>query len=293
MKMPTISLLEWQKRFGTEQACIETLIKVRWPDGFICPECSSRKSSFIVTRNSYQCSHCHHQTSAISGTIFHSTNLPLVKWFWAIYLAAADKGGISALRLSKHIGVSWITAHRMLRKIRMVMAHHDSKYRLESLIECDDTFVGGKRAGKRGRGAAGKKPVLLAVERRGKHAGVMAAEAVDAITKNSVRDFLRRHIHPAQVIRTDAFPVLNVVAEEHTHKKKVTPPDKAAELLPLVHIVIGNLKTFLNGTFHGVSRQYLQEYVSEFCYRFNRRFWEHELPMRLLNVCLTHTPAKS
>lgn len=293
MKMPKVSLLDWQKRFETERACIETLIKVRWPNGFVCADCGSRKYSFIVTRKSYQCSHCHHQTSATSGTIFHSTNLPLVKWFWAIYLAAADKGGISALRLSKYIGVSWITAHRMLRKIRMVMTHRDSIYRLENLIEFDDAFIGGKRAGKRGRGAAGKKPVLLAVERRGDHAGFMAAEVVDEITKQSVRDFLRHHIHPVQEIRTDAFPALNVVAEEHIHEKKVTPPDKASEWLPLVHIVISNLKTFLNGTFHGVSRQYLKEYVSEFCYRFNRRFWEHELPMRLLNVCLTHTPVKN
>lgn len=291
MKMPKMSLLEWQKRFDTEKACIKTLIKVRWPDGFVCPKCASRKCSFIITRNSYQCSHCHHQTSATAGTIFHSTNLPLIKWFWAIYLVGADKGGISALRLSKHIGVSWITAHRMLRKIRMVMAHRDSIYRLENLIECDDAFVGGKKAGKRGRGAAGKKPVLLAVERREKHAGFMAAETVEAITKSSVRRFLLRHIKPGQEIRTDAFPALNVVAENHSHQKKVTPPEEAAKWLPLVHIVIGNLKTFLNGTFHGVTLKYLQEYVDEYCYRFNRRFWEHELPMRLLNACLSHCPA--
>lgn len=291
MKMPKVSLLEWQKRFETEKACIETLIKVRWPDGFVCPECASRKSSFIVTRHTYQCSQCHHQTSATAGTIFHSTNLPLVKWFWAIYLVAADKGGISALRLSMHIGVSWVTAHRMLRKIRMVMAHRDSIYRLENLIECDDTFVGGKRTGKRGRGALGKKPVLLAVERRGHHAGFMAAEAVEAISKNSIREFLLRHVKPGQEIRTDAFPALNVVAEDHSHEKKVTPPEEAAQWLPMVHIVIGNLKTFLNGTFHGVTGKYLQEYVNEFCYRFNRRFWENELPMRLLNACLAHCPA--
>jgi hypothetical protein len=98
----------------------------------------------------------------------------------------------------------------------------------------------------------------------------MAAEAVDAITKKSISGLLCRHIHPAQEIRTDTFPALNAVAEEHTHPKKVTPPDKAAEWLPLVHVMIGNFKTFLNGTFHGVSRKYLQEYVNGFCYLFNR-----------------------
>jgi hypothetical protein len=173
----------------------------------------------------------------------------------------------------------------------MVMAHRDSIYRLENLIECDDAFVGGKKAGKRGRGAAGKKPVLLAVERWENHAGFMAAEAVEAITKSSVQAFLLRHIKPGQNIRTDAFPALNVVAKDHSHEKKITPPEEAAEWLPLVHTVIGNLKTFLNGTFHGVTSKYLQEYVDEFCYRFNRRFWEDELPMRLLNACLSHCPA--
>lgn len=293
MKMPEISLLEWQNRFGSEEACAETLKKVRWPEGFSCPECSGKQHSYITSRKTFQCCHCHHQTSVTAGTIFHSTNLPLFKWFWAIYLVASDKGGISALRLSKLIGVSWITAQRILRKIRRVMVHRDSIYRLENLIECDDAFVGGKKPGKRGRGAAGKKPIIVAVERRENHAGFMAAEAVDEISKNNVRGFLHRHLKPGQEIRSDAFPVLNVIAEDHFHHKQVTPSEKASEWLPLVHIVIGNLKTFLNGTFHGVTPKYLHEYVGEFCYRFNRRFWEHELPMRLLNACLAHVPFRT
>ena len=131
------------------------------------------------------------------------------------------------------------------------MVHRDSIYRLENLIECDDAFVGGKNPGKRGHGAAGKKPIIVAVERRENHAGFMAAEAVDEISKNNVRGFLHRHLKPGQEIRSDAFPTLNVIAEDHFHHKQVIPPEKASEWLPLVHIVIGDLKTFLNGTFHG------------------------------------------
>jgi transposase-like protein len=290
MRMEAISLIQWQNRFGSEVACAEALKKVRWPDGFICPECAGKEYSYITSRQIYQCCHCHHQTSVTSGTIFHSTNLPLVKWFWAIYLSASDKRGISALRLSEHIDVTWRTAHRILHKMRTVMAHRDSIYRLEGLIESDDAYVGGKKAGKRGRGAAGKKPILIAVEKRGKHAGFMAAEAVETISKNSVRAFCQRHLKPGQEVRTDAFPALNAIAEEHVHEKKVTPPEEASQWLPLVHVVIGNMKTFINGTFHGVSSKYLYEYINEFCYRFNRRFWEHELPMRLLNACLAHVP---
>jgi len=103
MRMEAISLIGWQNRFGSEEACVEALEKVRWPGGFICPECAWTEYSYITSRQVYQCCHCHHQTSVTSGTIFHSTNLPLVKWFWSIYLSASDKGGISALRLSKHM----------------------------------------------------------------------------------------------------------------------------------------------------------------------------------------------
>lgn len=292
MKMPDISLLEWQKRYGTERACAKELAKVRWPEGFQCPACGFTKACYIATRTLYQCSKCRHQVSVTAGTLFHATKLPLVKWFWAIYLAASDKGGISALRASKHLGISWVAARNMLRKIRKAMAHRDSIYRLENIIEFDDTYVGGKRAGKRGRGAEGKRPVLVAVETRKKGAGFVAMKAVDTVSKDTVREFLSRHLKEGQTVRTDALPALNAVDETQQHEKKVTPPEKASEWLPLVHIMIGNMKKFVNGTFHGVSSNYLQEYLDEFCYRFNRRFWESELPLRLLNACLVHVPIK-
>ena len=293
MKMPEVSLLEWQKRFGTESACEKVLVKIRWPDGFICPRCKSKFASFITTRKKYQCSQCRYQISITAGTLFHSTNLPLVKWFWAIYLISTDKGGISALRLAKHIGVSWPTARQMLKRIRTAMADRDGPYRLQNLIEFDDAYVGGKRAGKRGRGAAGKSPILVAVETREEKAGFMAVETVDVISKKTVREFLQKHLKEGQTVRTDGFPALSPVSEVHDHQKKVVPAEESTNWLPLVHVVIGNLKKFLNGTFHGVSMKYLQEYLDEFSYRFNRRFWEPQLPLRLLNACLSHVPVKS
>jgi hypothetical protein len=115
-------------------------------------------------------------------------------------------------------------------------------YRLENLIEFDDTYVGGKRAGKRGRGAEGKKPVLVAVETRTKGAGFVAMQAVDTVSKKSVADFLTFHLKSGQTVRTDALPALNSVAKNHVHEKKATPPNKTSEWLPLVHIMIGNTK---------------------------------------------------
>ena len=143
MKAEAVNLVQWQQRFGTEEACIEALRQQRWPNGFQCPKCGHDHGHWIVTRKVYQCGRCRQQTSVTAGTLFHSSNVPLVQWFLAIYLMVCDKGGLSALRLSKQIGVSWITAHRMLRKMRHAMADRDSIYRLGGLVELDDAFVGG------------------------------------------------------------------------------------------------------------------------------------------------------
>ena len=109
----------------------------------------------------------------------------------------------------------------------------------------------------------------------------------------TVKPFLSFHLKPGQIVRTDALPSLNVVVREHLHEKKITPAENTSEWLPLVHIMIDTMKKFLNGTFHGVSSRYLQEYLDEFCYRFNRRFWEPKLLLRQFNACLAHVIVKS
>ncbi len=214
MKMEQVSFLEWQERYGEESACIDALRAIRCPEGFQCPKCGHHIASLISTRRLHPCSRYFHQVSATPGTLFHSTKLPLVKWFWAIYFAGADKGGISA-------------------------------------------------------------------------------QVVDSISKETVKHFVDECISPGQTVRADAFWSMNIIHTTQFHESRVTSGKEAGKWLPWGHNVIGNLKTFLNGTFHGVSSGYLQEYLDEFCYRFNRRFWENELPYRLLNACLIHKPIQS
>lgn len=290
MKASETSFYEWQKKFSTDSKCMRHLAQLRWPQGFQCPHCGHDHGYFISTRERYECSQCHKQTSLTAGTLFHATKLPLTKWFWAIYWVASDKGGISALRLSKLIGVNWRSAYSMLNKLRTSMGHRDSIYRLSDIIELDDALVGGKKPGKRGRGAEGKVSVLIACENRDKMPGFIAMEVVDSVSKKTIAEFAKRRIKARQVVHTDAYPA-NYGLERHvTHIAKVTPPDKATEWLPWVHIAIANLKRFLLGTFHGTSKAYLQEYLNEFCYRFNRRFWESEIPNRLVRLCTEHRP---
>lgn len=286
-----IDLLEWQKRFGTEEECGEALARQSWLEGFRCPRCGHDHGYSISTRQSYECSSCHYQASLTADTLFHSTNLPLTKWFWAIYVMASDKDGISTLRLAKQIGVSWVTAHRMLRKIRIAMGHRDSVYRLHNLGEIDDALVGGRGPGKRDRSAKGKVPVLIAVEDQDTGAGFMAMHQVPAVTKETVAGCVKCYLPSNLWVRSDKLAALGAIGETRHHA--VTPHAKSGEWLPWVHVAIGNLKAFLLGTYQGVSSKHLQEYLNEFCYRFNRRSWEREVPMHQLNACLTQTQVKT
>lgn len=293
MQKEEMSFFTWQQQFLTEEACLEFLFQDRWPEGFLCPDCGHDHAHFLPSRRLYQCRSCRKQISVTAGTLFHSTKLDLKKWFWAIYLMMSDKGGISALRLSKQIDVSWPTAQRMLRKLRTAMGHRDSLYRLQNMIELDDAYVGGKRSGKRGRGASGKKPIIVACEDLGPSAGFVAIEVVDELTSRVYADFAKRHLTQGEPVFTDAFPALGGLDECQLHVPQKTPADKVDEWLPWVHIVISNLKRFILGTYHGVSGKYLQEYINEFCYRFNRRRWEKQLPLRLLSLCVNHLPYKT
>ena len=155
----------------------------------------------------------------------------------------------------------------------------------------DDAFVGGRQPGKRGRGAEGKKPVIFAVEWRENGMGFMAARVVERVNSEQVREFAKR-ISQNSEIRTDAFSALRVLGETHCHQAKVTPPEQVEKWLPKVHIVISNFKSFLKGTFRGVSHRYLQEYIDEFVFRFNRRFWEPQLTDRLLQATVDHVPIR-
>jgi Bestrophin, RFP-TM, chloride channel/Transposase zinc-ribbon domain len=162
MQAEVMSFWEWQQHFSDKQSCLQSLIKQRWPDGFICGRCGHQKGWLLQTRHVYECAGCHQHTSVTAGTLFHNTKLPLIKWLWCIYWMSTEKVSISALWLTKLIGVSWLTAHRMLRKLRVAIGDQNRLYRLSGIIEQDEAFVGGKRSGKRGRGANGKTAILVA-----------------------------------------------------------------------------------------------------------------------------------
>ena len=153
----------FREAFGTEEQCGSALVRLRWPDGFICPSCGHRGHCLPAGRGLYQCNRCKTQTSPTAGTIFHATKLPLTLWFAAIHLIVTSKNGISSVELGRRLGVKQPTAWSMKHKIMAVMARREGETQLGGRVEMDDAYLGGRRSGgKRGRGAAGKTPFVAA-----------------------------------------------------------------------------------------------------------------------------------
>ena len=280
-KKKMLSFTRFIKRFPNENACVEYLYKVKWPTGFVCPVCGCRHCYAIKTRRQYQCANCRHQTSLTANTVMHRSHLPLTKWFWAIYLVACDKRGISALALAGKIEVCYETAWNMLRRIRGAMEMRDEHYVLGGIVEFDDSYFGGKIKGEEGRGA-GNQPVFVAVSKNEKgHPVYMRMQVTKNVQSASVENFVRERIAYGSVVQTDGFNAYRTpLSKGYLHQREVFKPD--GELLKWLHHMIGNAKTFINGTYHGTSTKHLQMYLSEFCYRFNRRHLNGAIFDRLL-----------
>ena len=281
-----MTLIEFTNAYGTEEQCREYLYKVRWPNGYLCPKCGNNAHYDIKCRNLYQCKSCNHQASVTAGTIMDKTQTPLVKWFLAFYFMASDKRGISALALKERIGVAYYTAWSMCHKIRHAMGEKEEAGTLNGVIELDDAFFGAPtEGGKRGRGTD-KTAVLVSVSltEEGKpcHAKM---RVVDAVDEESISTFADECIDKGSEVRTDGFRAYSPLSEMgYRLRQKTFNPKKTSLHLHWLHIIISNAKSFISGTFHGLDRGYLQRYLSEFCFRFNRRWVPGDLFDSLINA---------
>jgi transposase-like protein len=280
--MMIASMMEFFEGFPDEEACEGYLLQVRYPFGWHCPRCGGARPGRIRGRREFQCRDCGHQSSLTVGTMFENSHLPLRKWFLAIYLATHDKRGISALALSKELSVTYRTAWYMLQRIRKAMAGEGAKEVLDVDVEADDAYIGAS-GGKRGRGTS-KAPFIVAVERRRGGGAVMrAAEGIDG---NVYERFARDHVGHAAHVRTDAAPVVRAGLARWGGLECVPFDAHDPEAsLPVVHHVISNFKAFIQGTFHGVGRKYLQNYMYEFTYRYSRRREAGIFRMLLEDMC--------
>jgi len=266
------TLLEFEQRFSSDQACRDYLFRLRWPDGFHCPRCQ-HQDAWKTERGLYHCKHCNFQTSITAGTIFQDTSKPLLLWFRAMWYVTNQKHGVSALGLQRALGLgSYRTAWTWLHKLRYAMVR-PGRDRLSGIVEVDETYLGGQKPGKRGRGAAGKALVLVAAqEDRNRIGRIRLRRVVDASAK-SLEAAVQEGVEPGTVVRTDGWGGYSQL-ESLGYAHQVIRQDShiGENLLPLVNRVVSLLKRWLLGTHQGaVSVSHLDYYLDEFTFRFNRR----------------------
>ena len=206
MQQKALSLMQFQKKFGTEKACQRHLFRLRWPEGFRCPHCQHDKAYFQRSRHLYHCKACGYQASLTAGTVFHKTRTPLHKWFWMIWLMGRQKSGISMLSLQRMLEIkTYKTVWTMGHKIRQALAARDANYQLAGLIEMDDTYFGAPKPGKRGRGAAGKAKVVVAVETPTDKPRFAAMRLVPRVSSEEIQVLVQERLATEAVIKTDGW----------------------------------------------------------------------------------------
>jgi transposase-like protein len=289
------TLVEFQEMFPDEQACWAHLRAVRWPEGFECPACRHRESSWLARRRLEQCRSCRRQTSVTAGTVLHGTRVALRIWFLAFFFLGRHKKGISALQFQRDTGLgSYQTAWTLLHKVRAALGEA-SERQLSGNIEVDETYVGSREKGLRGgRQRSRKTIVTAAIENRGRSAGALRLGRVDNVSGEQLGGFVEGVVDPSRAtVFTDAWQgYAGLPRRGFRHRSETQGSgDRATELLPWAHTIFSNLKTWLRGTYHGVSKKHLGRYLCEFEYRFNRRRVEHALFEQVIRAAATASPS--
>lgn len=273
MKLYPINVIDFQDMFPTERACEEYLFIIRWPEGFICPNCR-HGDAWKLGSGLLRCANCKRDVSLIAGSVFQGSHLPLRLWFQAMWYVVCQKQGVSALALKSILNVgSYKTAWEWLHKLRRAMVR-PGRDRLSGLVEVDEIFVGGERHKFEGRSQQGKTLVLVAAEDKGRRGvGRIRMRIIPDATASSLRAAVHAMVEPDSIVRTDGWTGYKPERWGYRHRqigrRSLNPGDDPT---PLVHRVSSLLKRWLLNTHQGgVQRTHLPYYLDEFVFRFNRR----------------------
>jgi len=290
------SILEFQRQFPDEAACVAWLAAARWPEGFRCPVCGHDHAWELDTKAwTWECAECHRQTSVTAGTVMHGSKLPLTVWFWASYLMATHSNGISARQMGRQLGLgSYKSAWLLCAKLRRAMVN-PARALLSGLVEVDETQISCRTkddpvAGGQGRDPDGKMQVIAAVEVVGNAPGRLRLGVIEDASSASLHPFIQANVAAGSTLKTDGWSAYPGVPG-FKHEPHVVGKMAAHIVLPWVHRVFSNLKTWALGVYHGLRRMHLQSYLDEFVFRFIRRATPHAAFRTLLGIGIAIKPA--
>jgi len=272
MKEYPENLTEFNEWFRSEEKCRKYLFRIRWPDGFSCPVCGAAKY-WDSSRGSIICNPNKHNVRLTSGTLFQDTHKSLKEWFEVIWIVSSQKNGTSASSIKRALGLgSYETAWNWLHKLRRAMVRPD-RDRLDGILEVDETFLGGPKPGKRGRGATNKAMIFIVAQKQDRGIGRIRLRQIENGSAVELNKAIQETIEPGAVIRTDGWTGYRMISGLGYQHEIVRAEENFGEnLLPLAHRVASLLKRWLLGTHQGaVRRSQLDYYLDEYTFRFNRR----------------------
>jgi len=271
------TIQDFNRQFPDDAACLEHLKEQRFPGGITyCSKCQHDRRHYRINgRPVYSCDHCGTQVSPMAGTIFEHSSTSLRLWYYAMYLMASTRCGISAKQMQRETGVTYKTAWRMFRQIRSLLSESDMQLEGEA-VEMDETYMGGRRKGSVGRPMSGDKkktPVFGMVERKGR---VMAFATAD-VKKQTIMGIIKEKVLPESTIFTDDFCVYDDLGRhrnEYVHRRI----NHSAKVYVMGNVHTNTIEGFwslvkrgIAGVYHQVSQKYLQSYLDEYSFRYNRR----------------------
>lgn len=265
------TIRDFRQRFSSDDSCLNELMILRYGSLAKCPDCEKdTKFHRVNNRKCYECQWCGYQVYPMQGTIFEKTSTPLSDWFYVIYLMTATRSGVSAKEVERQLGVTYKCAWRMCHQIRLLMGNKNPG-QLNGHVEIDETYNGGVRKGKRGRGAEGKTPVFGMVERQGE----IRAAVVENVRTVTLLPIVEKHVEKGTHVSTDELRSYNRLTKagyehgtvNHSARQYVNGIDHTNT----IEGFWSRLKLSIRGTHIWVSQKHLQKYVDEFAFRYNNR----------------------
>jgi len=302
-----MNLLNFISTFPDEDSCKTRLKEMREQEGVVCSKCGNISHYWKRDKWQFECKSCKTRTTLKSGTIMHGSQLPLRYWFVAIHLLTSTKKSFSSLELQKQLGHKYYEPiWTMVHKLRLAMGKRDDNYSLSGEIELDEGYFSTividnqkEEPLKRGRGSQKKTKVLVMAESRvvtnktskkgkPKRVGFIKMKVITDLKSETIDNQVISNISNQSILTTDdSTSYTNFENIVEGHNSQVIPKEKIGEILPWVHLAISNAKRMLLDIHHVMKPEYLQAYLNEFCYKFNRRYFGEAIFDRMLLVCVS------
>ena len=290
-----MKLLEFSKKYPTEARCRKAFKEMREEVGVRCKKCGNLTHYWRKDREEWECKKCRHRTRLRVGTVMENSKLPFMYWFIAMHLITSTKKSISAKELQRQLGHKrYQPIWEMLHKLRLVMGLKDMRYSLGDEVELDEGYFetvsidrDKNEPLKRGRGSQRQTIVLVSAESKevekkdnsknysiNKKVSFIKMNVIYSLKKEDITKNVKEIIDEGSKIITDKNNSYNDLYKTYEHKASVIPKEKVSVILPWVHIAISNAKRLLLDIYHRIDDAFLQSYLNEFCYKFNRRYFD-------------------